>query len=1156
MCNKNRVLGFAISFAVLLVCPLWLQAQDGNADVVPAETDVAAPIESVGPAGERIIYIPFKDLSDSFRNAKSDVVLPYAEYQAMLEAWKKQQLEPSGPAAVITSADYRVRIDGELARISATLKVKVMGKPWVWLSVNFGDAAVSSVEGENVLLSAVRDGVYELWFESSGDQTVTLEMGVPVSQSPDGRQFAFATPPVPVTTLEVIVPQQGQTIEVAPQMIKLPVEEKADGVEDATRLKANVGATERIAVRWSPQASMKPEMDLLTSVNNQTLVNIEDGLVHTDVWLSYDILRGAMDECRIRVPKGERILDVSALVRIKNWKVVDDGNSQILHIEFLTTVEKPVVVEIHTERKLESDQIIVGGPNPAGEPQGIHALDVVRESGQLAIRHSPDLNLTTSQQQGVVRIEAADVASRLKGQNALTYKFYSPEFVLSLNVKPVEPRLMVEQVAQFTFEEDELRLVNEWSYNIQRAGVFELRFKLPDDLTIDQVRSPQLKEFNVDNQAGELVVTLSERTLGKVSLTVTAHRALETETSELRLPLLEPMGVERETGSIFVYARDSMEVITDRGQLEGVQPLSAIPPSPPNVSLNSAWSFSRRPVTVPVRTKRKPTRISAKIATTIDVQPEMTEVRTVLDYFVEYAGLKTFSFEVPEGISESLQIEIPPGDQASAPIQQRTAGEAVDGWVTWTVVTQRDVQGHQKFLVTYDLKDGDLNDSDADSAADTDEAGKAKQIQLIRPLGILKAEGNTTTPLSEIYGEIVLKKERSLSISAEATGGGMELIDLRELKLVPQAGTLAYRYFNSAVDDRPVVSVSQSRHEIQEVVSTVVSRGLVEIVAGEDAEATYRGRFRVKTTERQRLLVYLPVNLEVLGTFLNDREVKLEKAEIVDAEQLGEDWTPFWINVARPESSDQAFMLTFQFLWKVNPSLGGSTFGRGLMSLPLPVLGLDASAVVQELRVVLWVPDKYSLVGDPDDFHLQTQQRPAGILLGEVARRQTEELDGWIASGSPQVRGIAQFPTEGRVPYVYTNLGGAQRIQVHWWNLIMITTIVSIAVGLIGWVLMKTSWENKLGMILIAAFAAAVYGLTDSHALNQGLYAARFGIALLLGLWLLDGVFSLGRLLQPKSSTTTPALAAASTSEAPHAEHEIATPSTPTENPSEPPESQ
>ena len=123
----------------------------------------------------------------------------------------------------------------------------------------------------------------------------------------------------------------------------------------------------------------------------------------------------------------------------------------------------------------------------------------------------------------------------------------------------------------------------------------------------------------------------------------------------------------------------------------------------------------------------------------------------------------------------------------------------------------------------------------------------------------------------------------------------------------------------------------------------------------------------------------------------------------------------------------------------------------------------------------------------------------------------------------PPPRGVSSFPTEGRLPYAYTNLGGAQKIEVGWWNRLAMTLVFSLALALMGWILLTTSWENKLGFLLLLAFLAAIYGLYDSHSLSESVRAARFGLAFLLGLWLIHGLLGRNRRVrEPRSRIEQP----------------------------------
>jgi hypothetical protein len=350
-------------------------------------------------------------------------------------------------------------------------------------------------------------------------------------------------------------------------------------------------------------------------------------------------------------------------------------------------------------------------------------------------------------------------------------------------------------------------------------------------------------------------------------------------------------------------------------------------------------------------------------------------------------------------------------------------------------------------------------------------------------------------------------KDDSLSVTTTATGGDVEPIDVRELTMLPQTGASAYRYFRQPTDAGIAVAVTRTRNEVQPVVATIVRRGLVEVVTGDktDAAATFRCRYLMKTSERQRLLVQLPVGMELLGAFVNDRDARLEKADLPAGRKLGESWDAYWLNVAREGDDEAEFAVTFQFLWKLNPPLGGSSYGRGGLELPLPAFGpKEEPAAVQDLRVVVWAPREFILVGEPDGFLLVDRPDPWRRITGGKTVRDPG-VDAWM--GQSDGSSAASLPREGRVAFVYSNVGGAPRLRVDWWRLAWTTWIVSIAVAVIALVLLKTSWENKLTTLLIGAFGLLLYSLKDYAGAVELLASARFGLLFLLALWLVHALF-------------------------------------------------
>ncbi len=1076
-------------------------ADDGSA----ATAEESKTVEMLPPPSdwERLIYLPYKNLRQVFEKEKSAVFMPYAQFLKMSDrARAADPREATKPlvSAVITEAAYSARIAGDVAHLEAALTVQVLGKPWVELPIQFGEAAIGKAVStdDKVLLQATGNGTYALLFPAAGEHKVRLELTVRVRTSPDGRNIEFDCPPAGITTFDLTVPAADQAVEIVPHAVITP----QDGDDKTTRIKANLGATKKISARWRPRLSTAPAMEVLTRVQNTLEMRIADGLVHTHATMTYQVLRGQVDQLRIGVPLDHRILDVIS-VGLKSWKTAKDEKSQIVTVDLLGAESKTIVVEVHTERSLPEGAFDLAGIDEAGIYRGIHALGEVRENGIIAIGHSPDLSLAIQQQSGLVRIEAAEAPEALRRPEIQFYKYYTPRFRLQVAVKPVEPRLLVEQRTQLVFRDEELQIVSNLVYTIERAGVFELRFKLPEKLKIDRVDCEVMKEFQTSDGDGLLTIVLREKTLGQIAVTITGHRSLDPADKQSHpLPLVEPLTVARENGTIYVYAPDSLEIIADEKGVQGAQPARAEPNVAPQIGaarLASVWNYTRRPE-IPVRTERKPTRLTAAVATTVNVRQDLTEVVTIISYSVMFAGTDTFRFAVPEAVAADVQIESV--DLAGLPIKQKSRADAAeDGWVAWTVIMQREVTGRIPIRVRYDLKRDQKEAEQSASSAKTNLTHIA-----IDPLRVLDSPGKTDDAPriipAAVSGEILVQKDRSLSIAAK--GEDLEPIDVRELTLLPQNGNLAYRYFRQPekISVAFKLNLTAERHEIQEVVETVVAQALVEVVVTEEKVATYRCRYRLKTSERQRLAIELPKDVEILDTFAAGKRVDLEKDA---AKTAAKDHEAYTINVARATPSDEPFVLALVFRAPFKePPLGGK---GGKLLLPFPLLGGEtkqghAAVAVQQLRAAVWVPKEFTLVGSPRGFTPEQSTR-LGLLAGAVGYTpSTGGLDAWFGDMSS---GLFTFTPAGRA-YTYGRLGAVDAIEVSYWRTAWFTWWISSALVVIGVVLAYTPWENRLSVILLAAFLCAMYALHDADQTLNGLAAARWGILTMVAYWLIHAL--------------------------------------------------
>ncbi|MCA9023107.1 MAG: hypothetical protein KDA74_23320, partial [Planctomycetaceae bacterium] len=394
-----------------------------------------------------------------FDKSDATIFMPYLEY---LKLWSesagfgKEGGIQFPVKAVVTSAAYTGTVEENVARIQCELTVQVMGEPWVEIPLQFGDAAIGKVSStkSQVFLRGTGKGSYSLLLSEKGAHQVQIELLTRVKNSPEGRSFQFVCPTVGITTLELTIPEADQTVKITPQLVRLP----ATSPPKATLVKSTLGATDQISVLWYPRESTKPEMDLLASVENSTLVSIRDGLIHTQTSLKYDVLRGDMQNARIAVPLKDRILDLSSPnAKIKSWKVEKAADRQVIVVEFLNKLQDGALIQVHTEKEIPEEPFEILGLTDTAT-HGIHALDVIRESGQIAIDPGESMTFSVTNAEGVTRSEAAGMPAAIQRPNAVYYRFFNPSAQLQISVQPLEPRIFVNQLTECFFGEDDIRL--------------------------------------------------------------------------------------------------------------------------------------------------------------------------------------------------------------------------------------------------------------------------------------------------------------------------------------------------------------------------------------------------------------------------------------------------------------------------------------------------------------------------------------------------------------------------------------------------------------------------------------------------------------------------------------------------------------------------
>jgi hypothetical protein len=274
------------------------------------------------------------------------------------------------------------------------------------------------------------------------------------------------------------------------------------------------------------------------------------------------------------------------------------------------------------------------------------------------------------------------------------------------------------------------------------------------------------------------------------------------------------------------------------------------------------------------------------------------------------------------------------------------------------------------------------------------------------------------------------------------------------------------------------------------------------VVARDDLKASYRCRYLLKSSERQRLRVDVPSSA-ILGVFVNNKSVQPEK----NTAEVAKGWSSYFINVARTANSDETFSLMIQL--SVDVAAEGElpfsgTGGSSVFRFP-QIGGLGASGVAtQQMRLAVWVPEDCNLVGDPAGFTNESSFKLEAALSLKRVEPHLMNLDDWVGV---QSAGFIDFPTEG-AEYQFSNLGGQSQIELAWLSESAFTWLISGVLVVLAIMLRKFAWDHKLLMLFVAGIIATLFGISSPGWAAEIVSAARFGIYGLLGIWILTTVGS------------------------------------------------
>jgi len=575
-----------------------------------------------------------------------------------------------------------------VARLEATLEFSSAGTNQT-VSLFGPEVAVQSFTNRTGEARLWRDGDrVGVLLPTPGTATVQLTLLVKLGGDIGRRTLDFGIPPALGTRLSLQLEEPDAEVEFpgAVSFIRTPAGEH-------TQLEAILGATERMALAWTPRLRKASETGATILAHEVALVTLGNGVTATRTQLDFTTPQGELRSLRVGIPAGQRVLRASGEF-VRSWSYADPRRAEILLQ--LTKSAPRVQVILETEAPLEAlpTSISVVLPQP---------LDVKRVTGLVAVRVGEELGLTFERMDGLERTESGEFGSAFgdaKLNVASAWRFLRTDFDLVVRAEVLTPR--IESSARHTFQVgfEQVAVTSHLDLAVSRAGVFSLRLALPDHVRVDSVSCPAMERWTeqTDSLGRVLELRLKQRTLGEIQVQVSLVRTLTNLLPVLDLIGVHPLGVDTLNGYVSVAAEPGVGLkVSSRTALTEI-PAAQMPGAGSGAGLLAFKQLAAEPGpmaawTLSVAAEGLDSWVRAEVATVLTVGETRVTGRSLVRYEVQNAPLKEFRLRVPVAWRN---VEI-----TGAGVRRRDQTNSASG-VEWRVELQNKVRGEYRLSVQWE----------------------------------------------------------------------------------------------------------------------------------------------------------------------------------------------------------------------------------------------------------------------------------------------------------------------------------------------------------------------------------------------------------------------------------------------------------------------
>jgi len=908
----------------ILGLALCASAQDAGPDAKPRPPEIDE------------VLVPEKAFDDVFERFPKGAILTREELNTLVNKAAKHPAPPPPPTpSPIPGSLENLQVEGsvgadQIATIRVTARVRLLhdegriplplkGQGVTELLLD-GQPARVLEQGQHLLVLVSGAGTHSLTWR----QLVKVQPG----EERGSGVLELALPSAASGRLDLAAPGELELNRVTGGVGWLEEAKQSDG---ATHMAVAFGdLSGKLSLAFRPRRAVS-EVTPYTTGDVYTLFDVRNDVVTLSSTLAIGIYRAPREVLHVDLPPG---------FVLRGLRPISQGLGE------LTPIQDGRRVRIELTAPRQGDlflQLIAERPLRAGEALRLAAVglpDTDRVAGMLAVSRGDDTRIRFEAEQGLERADLATLPQKQAEGILRAYRHGEAEGGLTLEVRPLEPRVDLSMRVAFQLEARSVRAVAAFKYRVREGRVFALTADIPPGFVVEdaavrlvgQSRPPEHQldrtyTTGADGEQTHLQVKLPRGLEAgqELVLLFDAQREEETALAGRSLQIPQLSGSPASTSSGYLgFAPDAAY----RLQGEGLKQLTGVPAAElPKLGLQVpglvlGYRIEGDAYGGTLQLTRRETRLSADLRVRHRVRERVVKTDVVAKLNVQGAPLETLDVLVPAGLGASARFEHPDLHEDREQIQ---SADVPAGWERYRLRFVRRQQGD--VLLTARLQSKLPASEEGQDAVEVAALPSLRLVQAFRQRGQIAIYSADATEL-------------------EAVGSGVRELQVAEVEsLGDYAGYPLFAY--AFVGEHHTVGLKVRRHEAAPMLTAVAESLLLQTTSGADGHSRHTATFSVKNLGNQFFALRLPEGAKLWSVVVDGEGVK-------PAERDGLMIVP--IPVAGEKSAHDAVDVTATYT--VNRGSWGSLDDLRLVA---PELCLGSEDVVPVLKTEwqLTLPDDY-----------------------------------------------------------------------------------------------------------------------------------------------------------------------------------------------------